>query len=131
MNFLNENFYSDFADSELVHEIDSGSNKRKKVSDSSIRKSKKVNMGAEIFSKSLNLGRQRNLVIESRIDFHASERLLTAINDHTNSSDHNRDLWIMNFGANAHVCNDLKWLLNPIDLFVCRQGAQKFKNFNN
>ena len=50
--------------------MDSGSNKRKKVFDSSIRKSKKVNMGAEIVSKSSNLGRQRNLVLESRINFH-------------------------------------------------------------
>ena len=101
-------FYFDFADNELVHEMDLDSNKRKKVSDSSIRKSKRVNMGAKIVSKSLNLGRQRNLVLGSRLDFHASERLLTAINGHTESSDHNRDRWIEDYGANVHVCNDFK-----------------------
>ena len=31
-------FYFDFADSELVHEMDPGSNKKKKVFESSIRK---------------------------------------------------------------------------------------------
>ena len=45
-------FYLDFADSELVHEMDQSSNKRKKISDSSMIKSKKVNMGAEIVLKS-------------------------------------------------------------------------------
>ena len=40
----------------------------------------------------------------------------SAIDGHAELSDHNRDRWIMDFGANAHVCNDLKWLLNPIDL---------------
>ena len=111
-----EIFYLDFADSELAHEMDSGSNKRKKVFDSSIRKSKKVNMGAEIVSKSSNHGRQRNLVLGSRIDFHAFESLLAAINDHAESSDHNRDRWIVDSKANTHVCNDPKWLLNLVDL---------------
>ena len=49
---LDDNFfYFDFVDSELVHEMNLGSNKRKKVSDSSIRKLKKVNIGAEIFKR--------------------------------------------------------------------------------
>ena len=74
-------------------------------------------MGAEVVLKSLNLERQRNLVLESRIDFHASGRFLVAINDHVESSDHNRNCWIMDFGANVHVCNNPKWLFNPIDLF--------------
>ena len=73
-------------------------------------------MGVEIFLKSSNLGRQRNLVLESRIDFHTFERLLAAINGHTEWSDHNRDRWIVDSKANEHVCNDLKWLLNLIDL---------------
>ena len=38
------------------------------------------------------------------------------INDHIESSDHNKDRWIVDSGANVHVCNDPKWLLNPIDL---------------
>ena len=84
-------FYLDFADSELVHEMDQSSNKRKKISDSSMIKSKKVNMGAQIVSKRSNLGRQRNLVLGTRIDFHTPGRFLTAINDHLESSDHNRD----------------------------------------
>ena len=96
--------------------MDLGSNKRKKVSDLSIRKSKKVIMGAEIFSKSSNVGRQRNIVVEKRIDFYTSERLLAVINGHTKSSDHNRDRWIVDSRANVYVCNDLKWLFNPIDL---------------
>ena len=112
--------------------VDPSSNKRKKVSDSSIRKSKKINMWAEIFSKSSNLRRQRNLVLESRIDFHVSKRLLAAINGHIESSDHNRDRWIVDSGANAHVCNDLKWLLNPIDLsngylHLCLVDGKKVK----
>ena len=65
--------------------------------------------------KSLNFGRQRNLVLESRIDFHASERLFAAINGHTQLSDHNKDCWIVDSGATVHVCNDPKWLLNPTD----------------
>ena len=73
-------------------------------------------MEVEIFSKSSNLGRQRNLVLDSRINFHASERLLPAISGHNESSDHNRDSWIVDSRANAHVYNDLKWLLSPIDL---------------
>ena len=54
---LIRNFNFDFADNELVHEMDLGSNKRKKVSNSSMIKSKKVNIGAEIVSKSSNIGR--------------------------------------------------------------------------
>ena len=109
-------FYFDFADNELVHEMDLGLNKRKKFSDSSMIKSKNVNMEAEIVLKSSNHGRQRNLVLESRIDFHASGRFLTAINDHAESIDHNRDRWIVHSVANAHVCNDPKWLRDPVDL---------------
>ena len=128
MNF----FYLDFADSELVHEMDLGSNKRKKVSGSSMIKSKKVNMRGEIVSKSLNHGRQRNLVLRGRIDFDASRSFLTAINDHTESSDHNKDRWIMDSRANAHVCNDPKWLLNPVDLsneevHICLVDEKKVK----
>ena len=112
--------------------MDSDSNKRKKVSDSSIRKSKKVNMRAEIFSKSLNIGGQRNLVLNSRIDFHAAERLLATINAHTQLSDHNRDCWIMDYGANGHICINPKWLLNPIvlsnkDLHLCLVDGKKVK----
>ena len=86
--------------------MDPSLNKRKKVSNSSIIKSKKVNMGAEIFSKNSNLGSQRNLVLDSRINFHASERLLAIINCHTESGDHTRDHWIMDSKANCHVYND-------------------------
>ena len=71
--------------------MDLGSNKRKKVSGSSMIKSKKVNMRGEIVSKSSNHGRQRNLVLRSRIDFDASGSFLTTINDHAESSGHNRD----------------------------------------
>ena len=60
-------FYLDFADNELVHKIDPGSKKRKKVIDSSMIKSKKLNMGVELVLKSSIHGRQRNLVLESRI----------------------------------------------------------------
>ena len=80
-------------------------------------KLKKVNMGAEIVSKSSNHGRQTNLLLRSRIDVHAFGRFLDAINDHAESSNHNKDRWIMDSRANAHVCNDLQWLLNPVDLF--------------
>ena len=117
-------FYFDFADNELVHEMDLDSNKRKKVSDSSIRKSKKVNMRAETFLKNLNIGRQRNLVLESRIAFHATKRLLNTINGHTQSGDHNKDCWIVDSRANAHACNDPKWLterklrLNPLEMSI-------------
>ena len=52
-------------------------------------------MGAEIVSKSSNHGRQRNLVLESRIDFYGFRRFFIAINDHAESSDHNRDHWII------------------------------------
>ena len=88
-------------------------------------------MGAKIVSKSSNLGRQRNLVLGSRIDFHASERLLATIDD-PESGDHNRDHWIVDFEANVHVCNDTKWLLNPIDLsnkdvHVCLVDKKKVK----
>ena len=112
--------------------MDPGSNKRKKVFDSSIIKSKKVNMGAEIISKSSNHGRQRNLVLGSRIDFYASRRFVAAISDHAESSDHNRDRWIMDSGGNAHVYNDPKWLLNPVDLsnkevHVCLVDGKKVK----
>ena len=91
--------------------MDPGSNKRKKVCDSSIRNSKKVNMGTKIVSKSSNPKRQINLVLGSIIDFRASGKFLAAINDHDESNDHNRDCWIMDSGANAHVYNDPKWLL--------------------
>ena len=88
---VNENFCFDFVEYDPFPEMDSSSNKRKKVFDSSIWMSKKVNIGAEIFSKSSNFRRQRNLVFKSRIYFQASERLLAAMNGHTQSSDHNRD----------------------------------------
>ena len=84
--------------------MDLGSNKRKKVFESSIRKLKKLTQELKLF--------HRVQILESRIDFYASRRLLISINDHTESSDHNRDRWIMNFVANVHVCNDPKWLLN-------------------
>ena len=111
-------FYLYFVDSEFVHKMDPCSNKRKKVSDSSMIKikSKKVNIGAEIVSKSSNHGRQKNLVLESIINFHAFRSFLAAINNHAESSVHNRDRWIVNSGANAHVYNNPKWLLNPVDL---------------
>ena len=96
--------------------MEPSSKRRKKASDSSIRKSKKVNMGAEIVSKGLKYRRQRNLALGSRIDFYASESILAAINDQAELSDHNRDRWIVDSGANAHVCNDPKWLLNLVDL---------------
>ena len=71
-------------------------------------------------------------ILESRIDFHASRRFLTSTNDHTESSDHNKDHWIMNFVANAHVCNDPKWLLNHIylsneDVHLCLVNGKKVK----
>ena len=96
--------------------MDLGSKKRKKVFDSSMIRSKKINMGVGSVSKSSIQGRQRNLVLGSRIDFDASGSFLAAINDHAESSDHNRDCWIMDSGANTHVSNDPKWLLNPVDL---------------
>ena len=93
-----------------------GSKKRKKVFDSSMIRSKKINMGVGSVSKSSIQGRQRNLVLGSRIDFDASGSFLATINDHTESSDHNRDHWIMDSRANMHVCNDPKSLLNLVDL---------------
>ena len=86
-----EIFYLDFADSESVHKMDLGSTKRKKVIDSSMIKSKKINIGAGFISKSSINRRQRNLVLQSRIDFNASGSLLAAINDHAESSGHDRD----------------------------------------
>ena len=38
------------------------------------------------------------------------------INDHAESSGHNKNRWIMDSGANNHVCNDPKWILNHVDL---------------
>ena len=83
---LNRNFYLNFADSKRVHEMDPGSNTRKKVSNSSMRKSKKINIKAESVSKSLIHGRKRNVILESRIDFDASKSFLAIINDHAKSS---------------------------------------------
>ena len=44
--------------------------------------------------------------------------------------DHKRDHWIVDFEANGHVCNDPKWLLNPIDLsnkdlYLCLVDGKK------
>ena len=74
-------FYLNFVHSEFVHEMDPGSSKGKKVNDPSMIKSNKVNMGSEIVSKSSNRGRQRNLILGSRIDFHASGSFSAAINE--------------------------------------------------
>ena len=71
--------------------MDPSSEKRKKFSNSSTIKSKTINVGAGCVSKSLIHGRQRNLVLRSRIDFDASGSFLTAINDHADSSGHNRN----------------------------------------
>ena len=73
-------------------------------------------MGAKIVLKSSNHGRPINLVLRSKIDFHTFGSFLTSINDHAESGDHNKDCWIVDPGANAHVCNDPKWLLNLVDL---------------
>ena len=79
--------------------MDPGSNKIKKVSDSSIIKSKEVSMGAKIVLNNSNRRRHKNLVRESKIDFHASRRFLAAINDHAESNYHNKD---------CSICNDPK-----------------------
>ena len=71
--------------------MDPGSKKRKKVSNSSMIRLKKINMGARFVLKSSIQGRQRNLVHDSRINFEASGSFLAAINDHAESSGHNRD----------------------------------------
>ena len=65
--------------------------------------------------KSLIQGRQRNLVLGNKIDFDTSGSFLTAINDHAKLSDRNRDHRIVDSGANMLICNNPKWLLNPVD----------------
>ena len=88
--------------------MDPGSKKRKKVSNSSMIRSEKINVGVGFVLKSLIQGRQRNLVLGSRIDFDTSRSFLIAINDHAESSGHNRDHWIMDSGANTNVYNNPK-----------------------
>ena len=87
-------------------------------------------MGVGFLLNSSIRGRKRNLILGSKKDFYASGSFLCAINDHVESSGHNRDRWIVDYEANGHVCDNTKWLLNPVDLFneevhICLPNEKK------